>query len=973
MMRFRPDASMARPRQTDLTDARRSPWSRTIIIVWPFLAIVLLQLLSAVISMDVLSGVRAFVEGESLWAKAHHEAVNQLKRYATTHDESHYVEFKRAIAVPRGDRAGRQELEGSNPDYDKVMREWMRGGNHPASIPPAIRLYRCCNDFAFMRGIIDRWEGADRLIDLLDARAEEIRAMAEAGADIRQTAVLIADIQAISERITPLNTEFSARLGEVARTTTLLIVVLNLALGASLLPLGLMLSRRMVKHGYETEDALRTSEERFQLAVAGSNDGLWDWDLVAGGLYLSPRCRELMGLSEAGNDPAARGFMRLVRPAHRRDLMRVLRGHLHWGQAFDVEVPVQSGGSERWFRLRGESVRDVSGVSVRMAGSLSDVTDRKNAEEQLYAEKERAQVTLQSIGDAVITTDIAGAVLYLNPVAEALLGVPEADALGRPLEEVCRLMIESSGEAAPDVVGAVIGGGPAQEVRHELVLVRGDGRNVAVNRSASSMRDREGRVVGAVLVLHDMTREREYAATLSYQATHDELTGLINRREFEFRLGNALHDAWEKGRHHAVIYLDLDQFKVVNDTSGHAAGDELLRRVSMVLRRRLREGDTLARLGGDEFGVLLENCGATAAERIAEQLREIVQEHPFVWHNQFFRISVSVGLVQVTGEHFTLAGVLSAADSACYLAKERGRNRVQVYSRTDSEISTRHGEMAWVGRIHRAREDNRFRLYAQEIFPVHVPQSSATHVEILVRMLDEKGKLVPPNAFLPAAERFHVMPLLDRWVLEQTFEIMEQLGARPEANPVRVCSINLSGVSIGDERLLEIIRGLFTRHRVAPHSVCFEITETAAVANLQRAVGFIEDLRDLGCRFSLDDFGAGMSSFSYLKHLPVDYVKIDGSFVRDMLTDPIDRAMVEAINHIGHVMGKRTIAEFVEDQAMLPVLREIGVDFAQGYALGVPRQFDARWGLEGEDALVTDAAGPGLATIISLPSTRRVS
>jgi PAS domain S-box-containing protein len=273
-----------------------------------------------------------------------------------------------------------------------------------------------------MRGIIDNWERADQLVDLLDARAEQIRVAGEAGHGAAQTSALLADIEAISERITPLNTKFSAQLGDVARTTTVIIVGLNLALGASLLPLGLMLSRRMVKHSYETEDALRTSEERFQLAVAGSNDGLWDWDLVGGELYLSPRCRELMGFAEGGDLPAARGFLRLVRPAHRRDLMRVLRGHLHWRQAFDVEVPVRSGDADRWFRLRGESVRDSSGVSVRMAGSLSDVTDRKSAEEQLYAEKERAQVTLQSIGDAVITTDTGGAVQYLNPVAEALLG-----------------------------------------------------------------------------------------------------------------------------------------------------------------------------------------------------------------------------------------------------------------------------------------------------------------------------------------------------------------------------------------------------------------------------------------------------------------------------------------------------------------------------------------------------------------------
>jgi diguanylate cyclase (GGDEF)-like protein len=390
------------------------------------------------------------------------------------------------------------------------------------------------------------------------------------------------------------------------------------------------------------------------------------------------------------------------------------------------------------------------------------------------------------------------------------------------------------------------------------------------------------------------------------------------------------------------MYLDLDQFKVVNDTCGHAAGDQLIRQVSAVLLKRLREGDTLARLGGDEFGVLLENCPPDHALRIADQLRQTVSDFHFVWETRSFSVGVSIGLVNVKDGPFTLADVMSAADAACYMAKEKGRNRVQLYHAQDSELSVRQGEMEWISRLQKALKEDRFVLYAQDIKGLDAGREHGTHCEILVRLLDERGELVPPMAFIPAAERYNLMPAIDRWVIRSAFATISREQAEGGA-VFEICAINISGGSIGDEGFLGYVREQFAHFpAVPPQSICFEITETAAIARLDKATHFIDELKSLGCRFSLDDFGAGMSSFAYLKHLPVDFLKIDGGFVKNMADDPIDRAMVEAINSVGHITGKQTIAEFVDGERVIALLREIGVDFAQGYGVAKPRPFGPR-------------------------------
>lgn len=446
------------------------------------------------------------------------------------------------------------------------------------------------------------------------------------------------------------------------------------------------------------------------------------------------------------------------------------------------------------------------------------------------------------------------------------------------------------------------------------------------------------RMASALKMSHENLQDRVAEATtrLSYQAAHDMLTGLPNRREFEVRMERALAGAREQGQAHTLCYLDLDQFKVVNDTCGHVAGDELLRQLAVLLSAKLRDRDTLARLGGDEFGVLLQNCTLEQAQPIAEVLRQMVKDFRFAWHDKSFVIGVSIGLVAITAESENLSNLLSYADAACYAAKDRGRNRVHVYQAEDTELVKRHGEMQWVTRITRAMEENRLRLYVQPILPLFPDPEADVHYEMLLRMIDDNAELVLPMAFIPAAERYNLMPSIDRWVISAAFSAFHQLF--PNANGGKsICTVNLSGHSLCDEYFLDFVERQFSINKIPYPAICFEITETAAITNLTEAIAFITSLKAKGCKFSLDDFGSGLSSFTYLKNLPVDYLKIDGAFVKDMETDPMDRAMVESINHIGHVMGLKTIAEFVESEAILDHLKGIRIDYVQGDWLKAPQ------------------------------------
>lgn len=555
------------------------------------------------------------------------------------------------------------------------------------------------------------------------------------------------------------------------------------------------------------------------------------------------------------------------------------------------------------------------------------------AEAALFREKELAEITLQSIGDAVITTDSKGCIDVLNPVAERLTGWDATRARGRPLADVFRAFSERDG--SPFVLPAA---GEARALPADILLEDRDQNRIHVEGSLAAIKDRAGHIIGTVLSFRDVTHAHELALQLSWQATHDALTNLYNRREFERRLQELLNDARRTASQHALIYIDLDQFKVVNDTCGHKAGDELLRQLAGMLEGRLRRSDMLARLGGDEFGVLLEGCSGAEAERIAGGIRAAIAGYRFIWGARLFDISASIGVVAIDTDAAGMAALLSAADAACYAAKDGGRNRVHVYQPDDAELRQRRDEMQWVSRLRQALEEGRLRLSFQLIVPLRPGQSPA-HYELFVSVVDEDGSTIFPAQFIPAAERYGLMPMLDRWVVRTAFERLaahaRRPGARRQAGEV-VCAINISGTSINDERFLDFVREQLKVSRVPPDSICFEITETAAVSNFKAASSLMRELKALGCRFALDDFGAGMSSFGYLKNLPVDYLKIDGAIVRDIAYDDVNYAMVDAINRIGHVSNIKTVAEFVESQAILDRLRTIGIDYAQGYFLHMP-------------------------------------
>jgi diguanylate cyclase (GGDEF)-like protein/PAS domain S-box-containing protein len=607
------------------------------------------------------------------------------------------------------------------------------------------------------------------------------------------------------------------------------------------------------------------------------------------------------------------------------------------GSEFPVEISLSPIQTEEG-TLVSSAIRDVSErnhfkeIHTQLRRDLSD---RQIAEKALFEEKERLRVTLSCIGDAVITTDVAGKVTYLNPVAETMTGWTAQEAYGLHLAEIFQIVNAQTNKPVPNPIEKVLRDKENVSLTPHTLLVQRGGKTFPIEDSAAPIRDQHGEVMGAVLVFHDVTHAQKMALEMTYQATHDALTGLINRREFERRLEHALQTGKQDKKEHSLLYLDLDQFKVVNDTCGHTAGDELLKQLTGVLQAKLRSGDTLARLGGDEFGVLLESCPTGPALRIADLLRQTVHEFRFAWDGKIFPLGASIGLVTFSDGEETLSDVLRMADAVCFLAKDNGRNRVQVYTSEDKGLAKRRGEMGWVGRIQKALEEQRFVLYTQKILKLSDNSEGGDHYEVLLRMKGEHGILVPPMAFIPAAERYGLMPELDRWVISTAFT--QYTERHRDGSPLGTCSINLSGTSICDESLYEFLVEQFELHKVPPAGICFEITETSAIANLIQANMLIGKLKDLGCRLSLDDFGSGMSSFSYLKHLPVDYLKIDGGFIRDMINDPIDRAMVEAINNIGHVMKIETIAEFVENDLTLEALRGIGVDYAQGYGIERPR------------------------------------
>ncbi|MTK63775.1 MAG: EAL domain-containing protein [Methanobacterium sp.] len=580
--------------------------------------------------------------------------------------------------------------------------------------------------------------------------------------------------------------------------------------------------------------------------------------------------------------------------------------------------------------------RELAEAYAKLEEAQRDLLERSS---ELFQEKERLLVTLQAIGDGVISTNQHGEISFMNLIAETLTGWSLDDALGKRLSDVLNLIDENAEIpiAAQDTLvttawqrGRVVGEG--------ILIARNSGSARQVENCAAPILGRNGDLVGVVLVFRDVSAARRMAAEINYQATHDSLTGLSNRREFENRLDRAIETAIRAGLHHTMAYLDLDQFKTVNDTCGHIAGDELLRQVTALLKTTLRANDVLARLGGDEFGILLESCAVETGRQIMETVVRAIGEFRFVWGEKVFSIGASVGLVEFSGAaaDVSVKDILSFADSACYTAKETGRNRVCVYEPDDHALRKYLGEADWFARICAALDQNRFILYGQKIVHLARGEAGGIHMELLIRLKADDGAIVPPMAFIPAAERFGLMPRIDRWVIHSAFNYI----ARDHRQGLPQYGINLSGAMISDPKALDYIIEQLAVTGVDPTRICFEITETAAISHFGNARMLLHELKKRGCKIALDDFGSGMSSFGYLKQLPVDYLKIDGSFIKDIVENPVDEAFVSAINSVAHVMDIETIAEFVENDAIVEKLRTIGVNYVQGYGIGKPVPLD---------------------------------
>lgn len=598
-------------------------------------------------------------------------------------------------------------------------------------------------------------------------------------------------------------------------------------------------------------------------------------------------------------------------------------------------------GNGRWVEMSG-TVIEFQGKPAILA-SMQDIGARKRLASGLRDLRGRAQLTLESIGDGVITTDNRGKIEFMNAAAEQLTGFEMAGARGKLLNEIVSLVDEVERKPLRDPVRACLEQNRRLNLGRRALLLPSSGDvEYSIEVTASPIRGRErrggarsDRVDGAVVVLHDVTELRGLARQDTYQATHDALTGLLNRREFERRLNDSLQDAHAGGSGHVLCYLDLDRFKAVNDTCGHMAGDNMLREVAGLIKEQVRDSDSVARLGGDEFGTLLSGCPLEKATQIADDIVNAIKNYRFVWRDKIFDVGVSIGLVEISQESGSVEDALSAADSACYMAKREGRGRVHVYSSRDESIARQRGEIQWLQRLQSALKENRFELFTQSIVSMARSGDRGPAVEILLRLRDEEGEEITPRSFMRAAERYHLMPLIDRWVVRTALAAIRNGDLRAAEN--RTFSLNISGQTLGDSQFLEFVVDCLDSTGVSPDRLCFELTETTVVTNLEHAQRFIGVLHGMGCMFALDNFGSGLGSFANLRNLEMDFLKIDGSFVRGLVDDDVNHAMVSAMVELARTLQISVVAEHVESEAILALVRKIGVDYVQGYGIERPR------------------------------------
>lgn len=687
----------------------------------------------------------------------------------------------------------------------------------------------------------------------------------------------------------------------------------------------------------EAEEKLAALHERMRLATEAGGVGLWSARLDTGELFWDERMLALYGIGPEEFSGRHEDWTKRVHPEDLPRAQAELETALRLGQRYNsVYRIVRPDGEIRYVRALAMEHRAADGT-VTVIGTNWDVTEHRLVSMALADEKERLRVTLHSIGDAVISTDTEGRITFMNLAAETLTGHVEPLVLGAPLDAVYRPVHEDTGEILPSSVAEALAAGAAVEQQHPGKLVRADGTVRSIRDTAAPVRTADGKVIGAVLVFQDVTNARALQRDLAYAASHDSLTGLKNRAAFEGALQIAYAEARALQQVHAVLFIDLDRFKMLNDTAGHAAGDALLRDVAAVIRGSVRSRDVVARLGGDEFAILLHHCRVEDAEQVGAKIIEAVSQLRFMWGGKVYGVGASIGATTLDARSVSIGDTLAQADVACYAAKSGGRDRVAVY-RPDSSEAHRHlSDLRIAAGIREAIEADRFRLYAQEIRALESPLARGRKLEILTRMVGPDGQIVPPGVFIPAAERFDLMGALDRWVLRTA---LGDFGARVASVPDLQIAVNLSANSLNDPSLWPFLSGELAATGFDPSRLVLEITETSVINNFGAAERFVEAARAAGCRVSLDDFGSGVSSFAYLKRFRVDTIKIDGAFVRNMTNSRYDRTIVRLIHEVGAELGVDTVAEFIEDTETVDLLRQIGVRYGQGYLFHRPRPLE---------------------------------
>lgn len=671
-------------------------------------------------------------------------------------------------------------------------------------------------------------------------------------------------------------------------------------------------------------------QNRLDLVIKCAELGYWDWDFVTGKHLVNDRWLDILGLERSDLHNEVGDWSNRLHPDDSARVNKIIKHSIDFNEPYTVEFRMRhKQGHWVWIQGSGAVVAYIAEHhnALRLCGIHQDISSRKQNDEQLR----KLSRAVEQSPNLVIITDTNGDIEYVNPKIYETTGYSEAEVVGK------NTRLFSSGETPVNVYKMLwdtINSG--RDWRGTFHNKKKNGDMYWAQESIAPIKDDQGHITHFISIQEDITEAKKVSEQLNFQATHDPLTGLINRREFENRINKVLLSTQQNSSDHVLCYLDLDQFKIINDTCTHIAGDELLKQFANILRASFRLSDCIGRLGGDEFAVLLEHCSIPQAEKNAQQLLDTVTAYQFYWNNKSFHIGVSIGIVAITRTTQDISALLSSSDIACYAAKHAGRNRIHIYQKSDNDLAHSQRKLQWISRINQALNEDLFILYVQPIHKLVKLKYIPDHFEVLIRLQGSDGEIVPPGAFLPIVERFNLSLELDQWVIKATFNWLKTTLQRNKKPPF--FSINLSGRNLGNQQLLSFIKKQVQNcAEISTQKICFEITETAAINNLTDAREFISELSALGFKFSLDDFGSGLSSFDYLKNLPVDFLKIDGQFVKNIVNDPIDFALVRSINEIGHIMGKKTIAEFVENERILQRLAELNVDYVQGYHLGKPQ------------------------------------